>query len=96
MTHRALAFAYCASAAFSFGALAAEPGVDGAASVPARMLKSDYRITKDKLEAEYRAAKRLCQGKKGTDERLCLKDAEASHDEAERALRADFYGERRN
>ncbi len=95
MTHRTLAFAYCASAALSFGALAAEPGPDTAGSAPARMLKSDYRIAKDKLEAEYRAAKRVCEIGKGSQERACLKEAEASHDQAERALRADFYGERR-
>lgn len=95
MTHRTLAFAYCASAAFSFGAFAAEPGVDGAGSAPSRMLKSDYRIAKDKLEAEYRAAKRACEIGKGSQEPACFKKAEASHEQAERALRADFYGERR-
>jgi hypothetical protein len=94
MTHRTLAVAYYASAAFSFGVLAAETSADGAGSAPARMLKSDYRMAKDRLEAEYRTAKEACEGKRRGAEQACLRDADASHEQAEKALRADFYGDR--
>jgi hypothetical protein len=94
MSKRAIAFLAGTSFAMAFNALAADATVDGASSAPARMLKSDYRIAKDKLEAEYRAAKRGCEEKRGADERACARDAEASHEKAERELRAAFYGDR--
>jgi len=94
MTHLTLALVYCASAAISFGVLAADTSAV-AGSAPARMLKSDYRMAKDRLEAEYRAAKEACEGKRRAAERVCLRDAEASHEGAEKSLRADFYGDRR-
>ena len=72
--------------------LACLPGyAANSASAPRRMLKSEYRIAKGKLEDDYRAAKRICEAKSGQEERACSKEAEAAHEKAETDLRAAFY-----
>lgn len=88
MSNGISALLLCASAALACMSAVAEE----TAPAPTRMLKSDYRIGMDKLAADYRAAKRVCEAKKGPEERACSKDAEATHEKAEKDLRAVFYG----
>lgn len=93
MSNRIFSVSICASAAFAILASQAIVTASNAANAaPTRMLKSDYRIAKDKLERDYRAAKRICVARKEAEQSACLKDAEAAHDKAERDLRGTFYG----
>ena len=95
MSNSIFAFLICTSAAIACVTChAAEAASNDANAAPPRMLKSQYRIAKDKLEADFRAAKTICEIKKGAQERTCLKDAEAAHEKSEKDLKLLFYGSR--
>jgi hypothetical protein len=47
-----------------------------------------YKVEKQRIEAEYKASKINCKALPGPDRRECLKTAKADHEAAEKKLKA--------
>ena len=54
-----------------------------AGSASAAMSKDEYKSQKDRIEADYKAAKAKCKPLKGDEQKACTKDAKAAHEKAE-------------
>jgi isopentenyl diphosphate isomerase/L-lactate dehydrogenase-like FMN-dependent dehydrogenase len=57
-------------------------------SVAAPAADEQYKTEKQRLEAEFKAAKLNCKALTGADRRECMKTAKAEHEAAEKQLKA--------
>jgi len=51
--------------------------------------KTDYKLTVEHAEADYKEAKSDCNARKGNDKDVCLKDAKATYESAKAEAKAN-------